>query len=86
MLSFQKFAGAGIRPLQPPLFSVFPQSAPVWGWGGGGGGGGEGRGGGVGGGGGGGGACAVSALAGCWRGAFSEGGRNWFEPVLTWLY
>ena len=34
MLSFQKFAGAGVRPLQPPLFSVFPQSAPVWGGGG----------------------------------------------------
>ena len=62
MLSFEKFAGAGVRPLQPPLFSVFPQSAPVLG------------------------GCTVSALAGCWRGAFSEGGRNWFEPVLTWLY
>lgn len=31
MLSFEKFAGAGVRLLQPPLFSVFPQSAPVWG-------------------------------------------------------
>ena len=31
MLSFEKFAGAGVRPLQPPLFCVFPQSAPFWG-------------------------------------------------------
>ena len=31
MLSFEKFAGAGVRPLQPPLFSVFPQSATVLG-------------------------------------------------------
>ena len=62
MLSFEKFAGAGVRPLQPPLFSVFPRSAPVLG------------------------GCAVNALALRWRGAFSEGGRNWFEPVLTWFY
>lgn len=31
MLSFVTFWGAGVRPLQPPLCLVFPQSAPAWG-------------------------------------------------------
>ena len=32
------------------------------------------------------GGCASGALPGRWWGAFSEGGRNRFEPLFTWFY